>query len=394
MKFLNQVQRITLLIFFFSINFEVWNPLGNGGDFSIAKLTAMLYFISIAPQLPQFFRISNLKSLLTPIWVFFCFLTIMSIFNINELYSKFFSTSIFLNIIIFWILINHERKDYLIIEKGMLSFAFGSFALSLLYFAGIGVEYTQGRLSMFGDNQNALGLKMAIAVIIILTSVAQNRLNFGWYRYLLLILVPFMLTFIGATGSRVAAIAFVLAFITAILLFKTKNNLTKIFTIIGGGIILIFLVILIIQSGTLLNRLEDTSKSGDLGERDMIWRTISPIIVGNPFFGIGETGYEYETTAIFGNTVSPHNVILEVICYTGFFGLIIYSIFLYRVFLRSYQSYLTNGWLLPILLTIPVIGSILSGQILDVKIGWIIFSYIISTSAIKNTNEFKINEIT
>jgi len=244
---------------------------------------------------------------------------------------------------------------------------------------------------MFGDNQNALGLKMVVSSIIILTTVIQNRLNLGWYRYLFLFAIPLMLIFIGETGSRVSALAFLLAFVTAVILFKTKNNLNKIISIISGSIILILMGFLLIQSGKLLDRLKDTSSTGDLGERDIIWRTITPIITKNPIVGVGETGYDFLTTEFFGNVISPHNVILEVLCYTGLIGLFLYLTFIIRVFMRGYKSYKSNDWLLPLLLMAPIMGSLLSGQILDDKTGWVIFAYIISTSAIKYQSRPQLN---
>jgi len=390
MQFLKHLQRFSFYIFLFSINFEMWNPIGSG-ETSIAKMTALIYFLSIVPQFPQFIRTDCLGSILLPIWIFFGLLTTMSLININPLFTEFFNRTIFLNIILFWILINHERKDYMIIEKGLISYAFGSFVLSLLFFAGIGITYTQGRLSMFGDNQNALGLKMVVSSIIILTTVIQNRLNLGWYRYLFLFAIPLMLIFIGETGSRVSALAFLLAFVTAVILFKTKNNLNKIISIISGSIILILMGFLLIQSGKLLDRLKDTSSTGDLGERDIIWRTITPIITKNPIVGVGETGYDFLTTEFFGNVISPHNVILEVLCYTGLIGLFLYLTFIIRVFMRGYKSYKSNDWLLPLLLMAPIMGSLLSGQILDDKTGWVIFAYIISTSAIKYQSRPQLN---
>lgn len=382
MQILNQLQRITLYLFFFSLNFEIWSPFGIS-DFSIAKLTAIIYFLSILPQLHLFVRTENLKSVLIPITIFLCFLTFRSWFNINELYYDFFDRTIFLNIVIFWFLVNHERKDYMILEKAMLSFAVGSMFLCLLFFIGIGVEYQSGRLSMFGDNQNGLGLHMAISLMIILTVLIQNRLKIGRIRYSFLIAIPFMLIFIGETGSRVSAIAFVLMSITGILLYKTKTNLTKSFVILGGFIFVILIGILLLQSDTMKERIIATSESGDLGERDRIWRTILPIIKENPLIGIGKTGYQLQSTEFFGFAYSPHNVILEILCYTGIIGLMIYLTFLFQVFIRGYQIYKLNGWLLPVLLIIPILGYIFSGQILDYKIGWVIFAYIISASAIK-----------
>jgi O-antigen ligase len=267
-------------------------------------------------------------------------------------------------------------------EKGMIGFALGSVVMVLLFFTGIGVEYIEGRVSMFGDNQNTLGIKVTVSTIILLTAVIQNRLNFGWKRYLFLIPIPFMLFFIGETGSRVSIISFTLAFITGSILYKTKANLTKIGILIGSAVVLILIGVLLMQSEIIVERLVKTSTSGDLGSRDMIWKTIIPIIEENPIFGVGKTGYDFQSVLLFGIPKNPHNVILEILCYTGIIGLIIYLIFIFEVLKRSYQSYSQRGWLLPLLLFSPILGMFTSGHILGTKFCWIIFAYMISSSAI------------
>jgi len=355
----------------------------NAVGLSLSRFTGILYLLTIIPELESFVRTDRIGTTLLPVWVYFGFLTIMSISNINEISKDYFNMVVFQNILFFWFLINHERKDYMIIERGMFCFALGSILLLLLFFAGIGVDYEKGnRLSMFGDNQNSLGIKMTVSSIILFVTVAQNRLNFGSVRYLLLLIIPFMLIFIRETGSRLSIIAFVLAFIAGAILYKAKNYLVKIGILFGSVISLIFIGILLFQSETMINRLENTSKSGDLGERDLIWKTIYPIIQENPITGIGSTGYEFQTNLIWGRYVSPHNVVLEILCLTGLIGLTLYLAFMLQVFEQGYQSYKRNGWLLPVLLIIPIMGMLLSSHMLESKIAWCIFAYIVSSSAI------------
>jgi len=383
MRFLKQAQGIALCIFFFSINFEIYDPFDTDNDFSLAKLTAMIYFITVIPQLKQFIRIDNLKSILLPLWFFFGLLTIMGLINANEFYPEFFETPIFLNILLFWFIINHVRKDYFILEKAMLSFALGSVTLAILFIADIGVVYIDGRLSMFGSNANNIGLRISISSIILFVTVIQNRLNLGSYRYVILLLLPFMLRVIAETGSRLSTISFILAFVIGITLYKSKYLWSKILLITGGILFISFLTLWMLNSEILKERLLNTVNSKEVGGRDEIWIEIFPLLKENPVFGVGITGYRQFATYIYGETFSPHNVILEVLCYTGIIGLSFYLIFLYQIFKRSYLSYKNNGILLPLLLILPVIGLILGGQILDVKFGWIIFAYIICSSAVK-----------
>ena len=114
----------------------------------------------------------------------------------------------------------------------------------------------------------------------------------------------------------------------------------------------------------------------DLSGRDIIWQNIMPLIKDNLVFGVGNVGYSEFSQSTFGLFNSPHNVFLEILCYTGIIGLSIYLVFLFRIFSKCYQLYKTENNLLPLILLIPVLGIIASSQILDVKTGWIIFAFI------------------
>jgi len=384
---IKHVQRFALCLFFFSINFEALDPFSTNGFFSVSKLTGLIYLITIIPQVRYLNRADIRNPFLQPIWFFFGILTLVSLININVISYNFFDFTIFQNIFLFWLLFNHERKDRLVLEKGMLSFALGSFFLSLLFFAGIGIEYDGGRVSIFGDNPNSIGLRMSISLTILILAIVQNRLKFGRLRYILLLLIPIMIQLMVETGSRVALISFALAFVTGVVLFKTKKVLGKIAVFAVGAIAIICFLIFLTQSEILTQRLLISYMEGDLAGRDIIWERLLSLIESNPIFGVGETGYAYFSQITFGEETSPHNVILEVICYTGFVGLIVYLTFLYRILRRGYQNYKKDGFLLQLLLLIPVFGILVSGQILYQKIGWVIFAYIVGSSVYKSKSE-------
>lgn len=382
MQILNQAQKIALYIFFFSINFEMFVPL-NIVDMSLSRITGILYFLTIIPDLKSFVRTDRIGNILLLTWAFFGLLTMMSLLNINEVSKDFFNMPIFQNILLFWFMVNHARKDYLILEKGMLFFAFGAIAIAIFYIAGIGVEYEEGRLRMFGENQNTLGVKMCIGVIILLLSVVQDKIQIGKIRYLFLVFIPLMVIFLFETGSRLAFISFVLCIVAGIVLLKTKKSSGKLVVLSIGIVGLIILGISVIQTPVLRDRLLESLYKGDLSNRDVIWRNLLPLIKENPVFGVGDTGYNLYTIMTFGQVKSPHNVILEVICLTGFVGLFIYFAFLFKIFLKGYQIYKKCGLLLPILLVIPILGALFSGHTLTLKIIWIILAYVVGSSAVR-----------
>jgi O-antigen ligase len=196
-----------------------------------------------------------------------------------------------------------------------------------------------------------------------------------------------MLQLMAESASRTSFLTFVLGFMTVIVLFKTKNSWGKIAIFAAGAVVFFLVFQFLMQSEVLKNRILQSTQEGDFSDRDMIWQRLVPVIKNNPIIGVGITGYAQVAQSIFGRAMSPHNVILEILCFTGITGLFIYLVFLYRIFKKSLNHYRLDGFLLPMILTIPILAMLLTGQILNVKIGWVIFAYIATSTSIINTQE-------
>ncbi|MEO5990756.1 MAG: O-antigen polymerase [Ferruginibacter sp.] len=286
---LKTLQRFTLYIFLFSINFEVWDPFNTGGNFSVSKLTGFLYFASVIPQLGSFLKIKKINSFLIPIWIFFIILTIVSFIHINSSSSQFFNFSIFQNIILLILLVNHARKDYGILQKAMMSFALGSVVVAFFFYFGIGVSMNGGRITLFGDNENTVGIRMCISIVFVSFFIIQNSHKSGTLRILLFISIPIMLSLLVATGSRVAVISFSLCFIIGLILIKTRKVHTKLLIFLVGLFLGIYLYEYILSSSVIAQRLLSSAEGRNLAGRDIIWKKLIPLIENNPVFGVGNT---------------------------------------------------------------------------------------------------------
>lgn len=387
---LSKLQNIALYLFFFSINFEVWDPFNTGGFFSISKLTGIIYFITVLPDIKQFMNTKYIKPVLNPVWIFFVLLTVISFININHISSSFFDFSIFQNIVLLWLLINHERKVPGVLTRGLFGFSLGSIALSLLYNFGIGIEYSlDGRVSIFGDNENSIGMRMSISIIILLITIVQNPYQLKRIRFLLILALPLMLKLMAESGSRVAFISFVMMFVFGTLLYKSKKMWYKLIVFVLGSVLFVYMIQYLLSNEVILRRLLQTTEEGNLAGRDVIWQKILPLIVDNPLFGVGKTGYAAYSKQVFNQLSSPHNVIIEILSYTGIVGLFSYLMFAFRSFKLSWKAYKIKKNILSLLLFIPVSGFILSGQILVNKIGWVIFAYAIANGSFISLNYFK-----
>jgi len=381
-----KLQNYALYLYFFFVNFQELSFFGVN-NFSIPKFTILIYLVTIMIQHKDYIKISYIKNIIGTILAFFGLLTIISLLNINDLSARFFNFGLFQNIILFWILINHGRKDIRAMEKAMLMLALGSIVLTLFSIADIGVSIDDnGRKTIFGDNSNIISLRMVISTLIIFLTVAQNRLQIGLYRFLFLIPVISMVQLMADTGSRKGFISFSLAIIVGILFYKAKNNWNKIAVIIVGTFSFAYFLRFILNSEVIMLRILKTAASENadevLGGRGEIWNNLFTVIQNNFIFGIGETGY----FALFG-LASPHNVFIEVLIYSGIIGLVLYLIFILRISYCAYKCAKTKGVILPALLMSPIFGLLFSGQILTMKLGWIIMAYVVSVYL----NEFSVS---
>ena len=125
-------------------------------------------------------------------------------------------------------------------------------------------------------------------------------------------------------------------------------------------------------------RLINFAIASDNSWRDVIWALLFELISENPFFGQGLTGYSYSSYQIFGSVASPHNAIIETICYTGLVGLIFFVMFLFRIIKQAFTS-LNESDLLPVLLLIPILGVVFSGQVFYPKYIWLMLASIVSS---------------
>jgi len=377
-------QNLFLYLYAFSISIESIQPFGLE-NFSMSKLFAALYFLSILPSVKIFFSLNRNLYFFWPIALFFVWLIYISLVNINTYSSRFFAADIFFNLIIFVAIVNHARKDCLALDKAMFAFAVGAIAVSMMLFLDIGKEInSDGRATFFGAGLNELGIKLAMGLIIISTTLVQDTFILGKKRFFLAVFIPIILLSILETGSRTS---FAVLLIAASIWFflRTMNARNKVVVIMGSVIVLIVvftpLLFYALQSELFLSRFSSDARVGymNLGGRDVIWRSFLSLISENIVFGYGLSGYDYHSFQLFQGRQSPHNVIIEILLYIGLVGLAIYLFFLYRVFFASYKVCKHTGNYLPALLLSIFIGFTLSLQGLSEKACWLILAYIVGS---------------
>lgn len=381
MGFIKRAQKFSIYLFIFSLNFESIDLFYLGISYLATKISIVLLLFFSVLNFKESFTFKVYPRYIKIISFYFCMLTVNNFLNGNDGFDKIIDLPFFLNLLVFIILINYTVIEKIIILKGLLVFSLSTFFLSMLYFLGFGGECVlEGRSSIFGMNENHLGITLCVSIFILISIVFENKLILNKNRALLLFPIPIMLIFMLSTGSRVAFLSLLLGGWSLVIYNKSISKVNK---FLVGFTLFLFLSIawvLFLKNAFVVERLFDSIKEGDLSSRDLIWVSIFDVIVNSFVFGIGETGYMAKMDAWTDNIPSPHNVFIEVVCYTGLVGLVIFLVFLKRIYNNAKKMNVYGRELLPIILLIPLFGNLLSGQLFDVKYAWVLLAYIASDS--------------
>lgn len=387
-----RIQNSLLYLFFISLNFEVYDPLNTGGNFSVAKLTGFLYAFSLISKIQYFLKSPiGLKTEVKFIFFFYIFLVFISLINANVYSSDIIQFSILQNLILFVFLLNHERLNPGVLEKSFIFFyLLGSLVLAACYYLGIGLETNvEGRVSLFGDNENIIGVRMAVSALVLTHIILKYRKRISKFIYILLPFgyLPFVNLLLN-TGSRLSYISLFFGISVVFFLHKQRGVFSRVLFLVVGVIAAIFLYNLALQSEALATRLTKTVDEGNLSGRDEIWSSILPLIEDNWIIGVGRTGYIEYITKLYGSIKSPHNVIIEVLAYTGIIGFMLFFGFIGKAFLNAYNYFRKYNEVIPFVFFVPILGIILTAQLLTHKLGWVIFAYAASRALyLKNTTQ-------
>lgn len=376
----------TILLFLIgvSLNFETVSIVLGSVDTSFSFILSTFYLISCVTLLPSIKRvIYKYKKSIIPVVIFLFFLSFANAFNTNPIDSHIFPMTLDSCFFLFIALLLNMKQNPRSIYAILYGFVLGAIILSVLFIMGIGVEVSPDmRMSMYGANENNLGIMMTIASsIIIYKLILYDDLRLKALRFILFFPLISILTLLFATASRSAFIVLMLTLILIVTMQK-KYKFGKSLLILGMIITIVSSLQSLPDFDILYDRLMLTTSEGNTSGRTDIWKTLLPYAVEKPIFGVGETGYSVISRQVFytdniGGAGSPHNVLLEVFLYTGLVGFIPMIVFWSRLGIYSVKYYFKTKDLMPSLLYIPVVMQMMSGQILALKIVWVIYAFIV-----------------
>lgn len=363
-------------LFFASLNFEVFSPFVE--NFSVAKMAALLYlaFSLLTPRSLLFCK--DIKAPLLSVWSMFFLMVLSSIIHM-QINKTVFDTTLFLNIVMFWLLLNHQRRDERVFHKGLIWFSISSFFVGLCYYLKIGISIAGDmRVVVFGENANNLGIKMSVGVLFLLNYCLNHSRERAIYKpWLLLMAVP-MVALLLATASRVSVLILGVGIILFILFRQLKRTSMKLLWLIIGSLAFYWGYQVVLTQDVLMARMERTIDEGNISGRDYLWEKYIEMAREHPVLGVGFHGADQYAIDMFDEIRSPHNVLIEVAVYSGVLGLACFLLFLYYVFHDAwlYRKKMHN--LGPIITSMAIVGMVMAGQALGVKLFWTLAAYAIS----------------
>ena len=378
--FLRRAQCFALCIYFISIHFESWDPFHLGIDYLVTKVTITWYiFLS-------FLNFRGLKSIFFyrkftfPITIIFCIECFSGYFNQKSNYTEYFSLILFLNIVVFYLMLIQSSTDHNAVRRALNCYVIGGLVLSVFFILGIEVDsaFEEERVSLFGVNQNMLAVNLSVVLLIIVHRLF-DRLPINQFLTIIYItFIPVLIYFMASTGSRSGFMSLFTGLVVFFTLRRTKNLKSRIYVLIFGACAVILMVNFFLENKVIGERLNNSIETGDLSGRDLYWEEMLDLTLINPFFGIGRTGFAFETDRIFGVYTSSHNAFLEILIMGGFVSLLFFMVFVYSLIKEAIKQFWKLNQLLSLMLMLPIIIMILVGHPLGTKISWGIFAFIIA----------------
>lgn len=371
-----RIQFFLVCLFFASLNFEMFSPFVE--NMSISKIAVFLYILgTFLTPLSSVFDTSGIRGVLATFFIMGAFMVLSSLLNGCH---RVFDITLFLNMMMFWLLLNHYRRDPRIFEAGLLWFALSAALVGILFMFGIGVsigEYNE-RYTIFNDNQNTVGIKMAISILFLINYTLHHTFDKPIYKPWLLALTIPMFIVLFATASRTATLIVAAGVVLFVFLRPSKSNWYRFIWLVIGAFVIYLGIKLIGKQELLMSRIIQTTKEGSMAQRDVIWAMYWDLIKSNPIFGVGFTGGENVAMQVFGKLRSPHNVFIEVALYSGIMGFIPFLCFIYALYRDAFNYFKVERNLSPLLMSIGLAGMLLAGQALNVKLFWTMAAFAIS----------------
>ncbi|WP_158259156.1 O-antigen ligase family protein [Flagellimonas meridianipacifica] len=341
----------------------------------------MFYFATWVPLISKNFSFHPLKKFVIPLLLLIVVGFVFSALNsqyVDEMRFAFHQRALLL-IVLMTFIASHIYNKPKILPFVLNSYIASILLLFLLVTLGQGVTYIHGRIYLFGENPNVLGVKAVLAFLIAMSKLISN---FSFKR--MAIIVPICLPFISLTvlsGSRGAFISMFLG-LGVLLFFRKTGVVNKWAIFIIGVFASSFLISYLLETNPVIaSRLLETVEKGDTG-RNVLWDAAFNIIADHTIIGTGFAGVIPMMYAYSGIPKNPHNIFLYLFISCGLPGILLFITFLVRLaksLLRHYRVY--GNSLNLVLFVIVIFNMSKQGGSIGKILFWLFFAILIGSTA-------------
>jgi O-antigen ligase len=297
---------------------------------------------------------------------------------------------LFLLILIIWDLITTKNELFTAMQAYVLGCYIAIVTTIINYSIGRTIRvYDIGRYAGVGNAvELALTLTLGLPLAWHLATANQTQNN-KFLRTVNFIYIPLSLFAILLTGTRMALLAVIPAFIYILWTYgriKPLIRVSSFFALMGSMFFLQELIpsTTIDRLGTIINSIT----SGDLGGRVILWKRSLLIFTQSPLIGMGSG--VLRSPLVLGT--QAHNTFISVLAELGLIGLLLFLFILIIVFQHIFlqEKDLSRLWMA--IFSIWVIGvSTLTWE--HRKVTWLLFTFIIIGASIYKSNSRKLNNL-
>jgi O-antigen ligase len=303
-------------------------------------LSFIAYFLFSVFTAPVLFNIKRSQGFLIALFLLWILLIVLTFVNYETRYMpKAYSyLQRLLTQMIFFVMLVNEFKVYRTKVKTLfLAFIYSLIVVSICYYAGIGVEFRDGRLFIFDTNPNTLGIWFVIGIVMAFHLIFEHKIPLV-QKILLVICIVIFTIVMATTGSRAVLVTLAAGlFLYSIFLIKSLSSILV--YLVPATIFAAVLFNILLSNEVLQERLVTENERQDFGGRLPLWQATYDIVSKNPVFGVGPPGYEYEIVRRIGVYKVPHNEYFLILCYSGVTGFILFAVFLGKFLLSCIKIF-------------------------------------------------------
>lgn len=372
------------LIVFFS-NLTTWQIYGDITGFNVFMVLFVVFVAFTLLNFTKYYGLAQNKSIYIPLLIFFGWWFFRSLLSYSN--PLFYNTELWQWILLFILFTNYISQDIRTGYVALFAYVLSAMIIVIIYYFGNNVLYESGRLTVFKDsNPNTIGSITSNALLIIVFLVLKNVLEWGKFRFLLLLAIPGLFVTMIETGSRGSLVYLSFGLICYLIFSKIKFLLK-----ISVAFVLLFvssLAYLYLSTSEIFQNRWIYADIWQLGGRSYLWLSSFKLFLEKPIIGYGDGGF---WTLIHKD---PHNLYLVLLVTSGVIGFFLFSIFLYRIFnLVILNIRLAQNIICFVLFTISLVAFFKEGSALNSISTWIRLSIIAGLStSINNINSNNNND--